>query len=103
MKDIMEKILNVPLDNFEWYLFLAESDLHLLEAQLAHTACVTRALDEAFDLALAGMNDDDTDTTATRALIARTRGFRVTEVNEQLTRLFSTLHTLHRLYRDRAS
>jgi hypothetical protein len=102
MNQDIEKLLSTPLDDFEWYLFHAESDLHLLEARLAHTANVTRVLDQAFDnlLEAATLDDDEpADTTATRALITRTRGFRVTEVNDQLTRLFSTLHKLHALYR----
>ena len=104
MNDTMEKILNTPPDNFEWYLFHAERDLQLLEARLAHTARVTRALDQAFDNLLtcsADESDEPADTAATRALIARTRGFRVTEYDEQLVRLFATLHKMHRLYRDK--
>lgn len=103
MSDDIEKILNAPPDDFEWYLFHAERDLHLLEARLAHTANVSRALDQAFDnlLEAATLDDEPADTTATRALICRTRGFRVTEVNEQLTRLFSTLHKMHQLYKER--
>ncbi len=104
MNHDIEKILNAPPDDFEWYLFHAERDLHLLETQLAHTANVSRALDQAFDnlLEAATLDDDDpADTTATRALISRTRGFRVTEYDEQLTRLFSTLHKMHSLYKGR--
>ncbi|HJX18732.1 MAG TPA: hypothetical protein VJ437_11130 [Acidiferrobacterales bacterium] len=105
MNDDIERLLNAPPDNFEWYLFHAERDLQLLEARLAHTARVTHALDNAFDNLLtcraAEDDDDPADTAATRALIARTRGFRVTEVDEQLTRLFSTLHKMHALYRDK--
>jgi hypothetical protein len=106
MNDDLAKLLNTPPDNFEWYLFHAERDLELLQARIAHTANVTRALDQAFDNLLTcsadeSDNDEPADTTATRALIARTRGFRETEFDEQLTRLFATLHTLHRLYRDK--
>jgi hypothetical protein len=106
MNDDLEKLLSTP-DDFEWYLFHAERDLQLLEARIAHTANVTRALDQAFDNLLtcsADESDDDepADTTATRALIQRTRGFRVNDYEEQLTRLFATLHRMHRLYKERA-
>lgn len=104
MNQDIEKILNTPPDDFEWYLFHAERDLHLLEARLAHTANVTQVLDQAFDNLLeAATSDDDepADTATTRALISRTRGFRVNEFNEQLTRLFSTLHKMHSLYKGR--
>ena len=105
MNDDIERLLNTPPDDFEWYLFHAERDLQLLEARLAHTARVTRALDQAFDNLLtcsADESDEPADTAATRALISRTRGFRVTEYDEQLTRLFATLHALHALHKGRA-
>jgi len=108
MNDTMEKILNAPPDDFEWYLYHAERDLQLLEARLAHTARVTQALDNAFDnlLTCSAADDDEddpADTAATRALISRTRGFRVTEVDEQLTRIFATLHKMHSLYKGRTT
>ena len=105
MNDDIERLLNTPPDDFEWYLFHAERDLQLLEARLAHTARVTRALDQAFDNLLtcsADESDEPADTAATRALIARTRGFRVTEYDEQLTRLFATLHKMHAIHKGRA-
>lgn len=99
MNDI-EKLFNTPPDDFERYLFLAERELHLLEMQIAHTANVSHALDTAFDALL---EDDDTDDAATtNQLVRRMRGFRVTDVNEQLTRIFGQLHAMHALYKRKA-
>jgi len=104
MNQDIEKILNAPPDDFEWYLFHAERDLELLQARITHTSNVTRALDQAFDNLLtcsADESDEPADTAATRALIARTRGFRVTEYDEQLVRLFRTLHKMHAIHKGR--
>ena len=99
----IEKILSAPPDDFERALFLAEAELHLLEAQLVADSRIAQALDRSYDILLAALeadnDDDDTDFAATRTTVRKMRACRLTTADEQLTRLFNHVHALHRLYR----
>lgn len=108
MNQDIEKLLSAPLDDFERALFLAEAELHLLEAQLVADSRIAQALDQSFDNLLAAVeadaaeDDNDADFATTRTTVRRMRAFRLATADEQLTRLFHHMHALHRLYRGKA-